>query len=203
MAEAYIYIVFSSTQYLIGKAIRKITGEPYNHMSIALDEDLEQMYSFARRHYHTPLYGGFVRESKARYCAKGQRAHIEICRLPVDASRLAAVKERLAHMYSQRDLYIYNHASAISALLRKSVKVRKSYTCVEFGVDILHQLDYPVTPGHFYTVCDVEKLLHEYAVYEGPIPQAVREDKDFFQKVPFPTLTTAREILKLIPRLGM
>ena len=202
MAENYIYIVFSSTPYFIGKAIRRITGEPYNHVSIALDEELNEMYGFARRYCHTPLYGGFVKESKARYCVNGQSAYIEICKLPVTPEQHKEITQLLQHMYSCRDLYIYNHVSAVGALIRKPIKASNAYTCVEFAADILRRLDFSVKPDHFYSVCDLEKLLHSYAIYEGPIPKDTQEDKDFFAKVPFPILTTTREMLKLIPRLG-
>jgi hypothetical protein len=67
MQTQYVYIVFSSTPYRIGKFIRRLTREAYNHVSIALDPDLTKMYGFARRYYRTPFYGGFVRESLSRY----------------------------------------------------------------------------------------------------------------------------------------
>ena len=79
----YIYVVFSSTPYKIGKTIRMLTGEKYNHVSISLDAELTQMYSFARRYYKTPFYGGFVKESLSRYQLNQNKATIKICKMGV------------------------------------------------------------------------------------------------------------------------
>ena len=58
----YLYVVFSATPYRMGKLIRFVTREPYNHVAISTEASLTRMYSFARRFYRTPFYGGFVTE---------------------------------------------------------------------------------------------------------------------------------------------
>lgn len=204
MENTYIYVVFSSTPYFIGKAIRKVTGEQYNHISISLDEGLTQMYGFARRYYRTPLYGGFVRESHARYCPKGVSTDICLCRLPVTREQYTQLKARLAGMYHKKDHYLYNHLSALGALFHKCVKVKDAYTCVEFCVELLHSLGIGLTPGKFYSVEDVRKLLKSMCIYTGKMPTPESEDPEFFAErpVPYPICTTLRELFKLLPRLG-
>lgn len=204
MENAYIYVVFSSTPYFIGKAIRKITGEQYNHVSISLDADLTQMYGFARRYYRTPLYGGFVRESHARFCPKGVGTDICLCRLPVTEAQYTHLKTRLTGMYKEKDRYIYNHLSALGALFHKSVKVKDAYTCVEFCVELLHSLGIVLTPGKFYSVEDVRAHLMAFCIYTGKMPTPESDDPEFFSKrpVPYPICTTLRELFKLLPRLG-
>ena len=46
----YVYVIFSSTQYMIAKCIRAMTNHRYNHVSISLDGNLQTLYSFARRY---------------------------------------------------------------------------------------------------------------------------------------------------------
>ena len=87
MEKQHIYVVFSSTPYKMGKFIRAMTRESYNHVSIALDESLSQMYSFSRRYYRTPLYGGFVHESRSRYHVNGDATRICLCALPVTSQQ--------------------------------------------------------------------------------------------------------------------
>lgn len=202
--QHYIYVVFSATPYLIGKAIRRITGEVYNHASIALDEDLTRMYGFARRYYRTPLYGGFVRESRSRYHVNGKSTHIHLCRLPVTEQQHKALEAQLTQMYSKRDQYIYNHLSALGALFHKPIKAKEAYTCVEFCVQILHELGIDADPNKYYSVGDLEQLLHPFAIYTGPMPSDGEFDAVYYAKkpIPHPTLTTLRDIFKLLPRLG-
>lgn len=199
-----IYVVFSATPYFIGKAIRRITGEPYNHASIALDADLTQMYGFARRYYRTPLYGGFVRETRSRYHVNGKSTNICLCKLPVTEQQYETVKDQLLQMYERKDHYIYNHLSILGTLIRKPIKVSQAYTCIEFCVEILHSLGIPLDPQKYYSVGDVEQLLRPYAVYTGPMPAGREFDTAYYARkpVPYPTLTTLRELLKLLPRLG-
>ncbi len=204
METKYLYIVFSSTPYFIGKAIRRITGEVYNHVSLALDAELSQMYGFARRYYRTPLYGGFVREFLDRYHLNGQKAHVSICKLALTQSQYQQVSDTLTQMYQNKDQYIYNHLSALGALFHKPVKAKDAYTCVEFCVRVLGTVGVGVTPGKYYSVGDLYKLLQPHVQYTGQIPDATATDPLFFAKkpVPYPTLTTLRELLKILPRLG-
>ena len=200
----YIYVVFSSTPYFIGKAIRRITGQVYNHASIALDPELTQMYSFARRHYRTPLYGGFVKESLSRFRLGDQISHIRISKIPVTQEQYDALADRLAAMEAQSCDYLYNHISALGALLHKPIYAKNAYTCVEFCVEILSALDLKIQPGRYYSVDELDTLLSPYRIYTGQAPEAREADPVFFAKrpVPFPLWVTARDICKLLPRLG-
>lgn len=199
----YIYIVFSSTHNRIGRMVRKITGESYNHASIALDENLSRMYGFARRYYQTPLYGGFVRESLSRYHQNGYAAQICICRIPVTQEQYDALEKKLGDMYENRQHYLYNHLSALGALAHRRIRARDAYTCIEFCVQILHTLGIEVDPQKYYSVCDVKKMLESCCIYTGPIPTG-EYDADFYRKspVPYPIWNTLRDMVKLLPRLN-
>ena len=198
-----IYVVFSSTPYKIGKMIRTVTGEKYNHASIALDENLTQMYSFARRYQKTPLYGGFVRETSARYCRKGKRASMKIYKLDVEDARYEALKQKLEDMYQNKEDYLYNHLSALAVFLHKSIQPKNAYTCVEFCVAVLHDLGLPVNPGTYYSIGDLMTVLEPNLHYTGPIPHACCKDAEYRAKkpLPHPVLSSAKSIAVLLPRL--
>lgn len=180
----YIYIVFSSTPYRIGKLIRRVTGDTYNHVSIALDERLTRMYSFARRYYRTPFLGGFVKEALSRYHVNGEATQIRMCRLEMTDKQYSALERKLEEMYADREHYLYNHLSAITALFRKTVRLRDAYTCVEFAVPILQDLGVAVEPGRYYTVGDLEKLLSENVIYTGPIFETAELDEEYYARKP-------------------
>lgn len=198
-----IYVVFSSTPYRIGKLIRKLTAERYNHVSLALDEDLPCMYGFARRYYRTPLYGGFVRESLSRYHVNGKPSLCMICRIPVSAAQYASLNMQMEEMYAHKEQYLYNHLSVWTLPFRKRVHVQDARLCVEFVADILSRLDTPVKKGRFYTVGDLRALLEPYAVYEGTMPAPTAYDEDYFARkpVPHPFISSIRDIIALFSRL--
>lgn len=203
MEEQYIYIVFSSTPYRIGKLIRSFTGETYNHVSIALDPELTKMYSFARRYYRTPFYGGFVRESLSRYHVNGVTTHVCVCRLPVTQLQHHALTDLLEGMDKNKENYPYNHLSAAAALFRRPVKVRDAYTCIEFCVRILHDLGIDLDPDKYYTVGEVAQLLHSYAIYTGPLQVSGEFDYQYYADKPVthPTRTTVSAFITLLKRL--
>ena len=57
-----IYIVLAHTGTILSRIIKMRTGAEYTHSSIALDKNLEQMYSFGRKYSYIAFIGGFVRE---------------------------------------------------------------------------------------------------------------------------------------------
>ena len=41
-SQKYLYVLFSATPYRMGYWIRRVTGEPYNHVASAADGTLHQ-----------------------------------------------------------------------------------------------------------------------------------------------------------------
>lgn len=199
--DKHVYVIFSATPYKIGRLIRRFTGETYNHVSIALDGELQQMYSFARRYYHTPFYGGFVHESRGRYHVNGVPSQIRICRLPVSAEDYARLAERLAQMYERREEFLYNHLSIVTIPFRRLVHLKDAQVCTEFVVNQLFQLGIAVDPRRYYSVGTLEKLLAAQTIYIGDAFAAPEGDDPFFAPHPVPYFTTARAFGKLLYRI--
>lgn len=200
--EAYVYVVFSSTPYRVGKAIRRFTGESYNHVSLSLDRELTQMYSFARRFYRTPFYGGFVKESRARYHLKGVPSQIKICQLPVSPENYASLSNRLHAMYARREQLLYNHLSIFTIPFRRLFLVKDAHVCSEFVAQQLHLLGMPLDPRKYYSVGALEKLLEAYVIYTGDALPTEAADDAFFARHPVPYFTTLRTFGKLLCRVG-
>jgi len=54
--------MLSYTGTFLSRAIKKYTKAPYSHVSISLEQDLTNFYSFGRKISFCPLWGGFVTE---------------------------------------------------------------------------------------------------------------------------------------------
>lgn len=203
--QKYLYVLFSATPYRMGHLIRAVTGEPYNHVSIAVNEDLTSIYSFARRYYNTPFYGGFVAEDPCRYRHKGRTARIRLYRLPLTSRQWQLLQEMLEDMKEHADRYLYNHLSAMAAPLHLQVRVRKAFTCAEFTVNVLSRLGFDFHPNRFYTIGGIAKRLSAYHIYTGDFPASREQDTSFFHPHPVahPLAASARDLLRLFWRRSL
>ena len=186
----------------MGRFIRFVTGDPYNHVSIGTEEDMTNLYAFARRFYHTPFYGGFVKEHPCRYQHKGITAKAKIYRLPLTTRQWNQLQEILSSMRLEADRYIYNHLSALLAPLHIKVRVRKAYTCAEFAVSVLSKLGFDFNPRHFYTIGDISDRLESYHFYSGDFPVCDEIDPSFYDPHPVahPIAVSTRDVLRLFWR---
>ena len=198
----YLYILFSATPYRMGRIIRRITGEAYNHVAIATEEDLRDLYAFARRYYHTPLYGGFVTEHPFRYHHNGVTANICLYRLPLTTKQWETLQTLLSKMRARADRYLYNHLSAMMAPLHLKIRVRDAFTCAEFAVSVLSTLGFDFDPGKFYTIGSIAQRLEAYHIYTGKFPTTSEADPAFFHPhpLPHPLASTTKNILRLLWR---
>lgn len=205
MDQKYLYVVFSATPYRMGAMIRAVTGEPYNHVAIAMEKDLRRLYAFARRYYRTPFYGGFVTEGPCRYHHRGLAATIRVCRVPVTEAQWEALRSRLEDMSARADHYLYNHLSAAAAPLHRKIRVRDAYTCAEFAVSVLNELGYGFHPRRFYSIGAIAESLEPYRVYDGDFPLPADDADPFFapRSLSGTLLLTARDLAALFWRKAL
>lgn len=163
-----IYIVFSDTPTGMGRLIRLATGRKYNHVSLSLEEDILQLYSFARYHRAIPLYGGFVVESLLRYRSFADAARIKVCRVPVEEPAYTYLCNYLDRLWSDREEYIYNTPAALASLIHRQPNIPKAYTCVSFVHEILVRYRLAgAAEGACPTLRGLEELLTPYVLYQG------------------------------------
>lgn len=163
-----VYIVFSATPYKMGKMIRTVLHNRYNHISLSFDKDLSTMYTFARFHENMPLYGGFVTESPRRYQRGEHSAMLKVCRVEMPEENYLALRSFVAHMESRSRKYIYNLYSAMFTPLHIRLLIRDSYTCAEFVGDALNIAGLDTSMGGFHSLKELEQLLAPCTIYEGP-----------------------------------
>ena len=57
-----LYIILTHTGTVLSNIVKYYTKYEYSHISIALDEELNRMYSFGRLNPYNPFWAGFVHE---------------------------------------------------------------------------------------------------------------------------------------------
>ncbi len=177
--EKNIYIVFSETKTTMGRLIRTLTHNKYNHVSISTDRELSVMYSFGRYHINSPLAGGFIVENPARYLLMGEDVNIKVCEIAMDDLSYAAFQKKLMAFVEDKHTKIYNSFSAVSSLFHKRINIEDAYTCLDFTTSILG------IEG-VYNIKELEYKLSSNVIYEGSFKEYIEEvlpaDDDFFKK---------------------
>lgn len=158
----YLYVVFVSTNTIMGKGIRLFTRNKYSHVTIAFERDLRAMYSFARYHINSPIYGGFVVERPGRYLHGEQDVLVKICEVPVDQGEYVRIRKEIEYFKRHREVMIYNTINALLSLLGKRLQVKDMYTCLEFAT---HLLRYP----KMNAIRELERRLAEHVIYTGSL----------------------------------
>lgn len=183
--DTYLYIVFSHTPCKMGIFIRAVTHGAYNHVSVALDENLSEMYSFARLKRDTPFCGGFVHEGAERYKRKERTANISICEIQVGKEEIEKVRSRIKNMEEQREAYLYNLISAVLVPIHKKAYARDSYTCVEFASAIL-KIAGVKWIRECYSASELYAQLQDWEVYRGEYPESASiVDECYYDRISF------------------
>lgn len=166
----YIYIVLTQTKTYPARAIRLYTQEPYAHASIAFDEDLEEMYSFARRGIYNPFNAGFIRE----YIDKGIFARFSstecsIFRLQITEQQYRILRREIEIFKLNRSYYSYNYLGLVGAAFNIPVRSKQRYFCSQFVAYVLEQSGIHIFNKNYALVKprDIRVNLNLVTVYEG------------------------------------
>ena len=170
--QKHLYVVFSSTNCGIGRFVRFVTKNFYNHTSVSLDSNLSTLYSFARLHKNAPFYGGFVCESGLRYQGEPP-TKIKVAALPLTDEQYNKATLFFETMKKERNKYLYNLFAAINSPSHHKVNIPNTFTCVEFAIKTIDLLQIipEVNANNFYTINQLENILRDYVIYEDLFPQ--------------------------------
>src|SRR6185437_3323434 len=114
-----IYIVLTDTGTLLSKAIGLYTKNDLNHTSIAFDEQLNEMYSFGRKHRNNPFVGGFVRENAKEGIFRDANCAIFTCK--VRESEYDKMRNKIRLIEQDKELYKYNFIGLFGVAVNKGI----------------------------------------------------------------------------------
>ena len=124
--QRYIYVLLSRTHTMPARLIRLLTGEPYSHTSIALDMELNEMYSFARKHIYNPFNSGFVDEHiETGVFGKDKNVFCSVYALPVTEPQYQRIQQEIRRFINNRDVYNYNYIGLIGILFGKNISNKR------------------------------------------------------------------------------
>ncbi|WP_223700453.1 hypothetical protein [Sutcliffiella deserti] len=167
MSQAYIYILLTDTGTLFTRSIKKYTKAPFNHVSLSLDPELNELYSFGRKKPNNPLNGGFVKEDVVHGTYRNYPGTTcEIYKLPVSKREVEKIKRLIAFFQKKEKKWFYNLLGVLGVSINEPVEIDSSYFCSQFVSDVLHRsginlwekLPSLVTPDDFRKSAKVKKI---------------------------------------------
>lgn len=194
-----LYVMISKTHTGIGKAIRKFSRYPYNHVALTLDPAFRNWVSFARYTKDVPLYAGFVAEPVERYLAdgKGEDVEVRIFALDISQEHYHRLSELFSYAGNLESGMVYNLFDIIAATVGAKIPIANAYTCLGFARAIL-QKDYR-------TIKALDKDLQSNMIFEGPLSSLASDSGDrsdmYFTKLGF--IEGARKTAKTVAVLTL
>lgn len=167
-----VYIVISKTSTLPSNVIKMWTKEPYAHTSLALDIELREMYSFARKKLHNPFDCGFISEDiTTGVFGRDVDTVCRVCRLPVTTMQYKKLIKNLDKFKANKAAYKYNYLGIFGIMFNKAVERKYNYFCSQFvfyilqksGVKMFNKKPGLVRPEDFRTWNELE------VIYEGKL----------------------------------
>ncbi|TWI54520.1 hypothetical protein [Halalkalibacter nanhaiisediminis] len=139
-SKDYVYILLTDTGTLFTKSIKTYTRAPYNHVSLAFDKELNELYSFGRKNPRNPLNGGFVKEDIL---------HGTYRRYPETTCAIYALEisnrerqklERVIEVFKKNQRrFMYNLIGLVGVSLNEPVELTSSYFCSQFVSEVVHR----------------------------------------------------------------
>lgn len=170
-----LYVVISETGTGPSRFLQYFTKDRYVHASLALNEELTEMYSFARRWRYYPFWCGFIKEciNKGTY-ERFKDTRIAVIKLPVSDEVYADITAELYSIYPHRKWFRYNYIGVFLAHFGKVLHRKKCFYCSEFIQKVLSEHgvgvekeEVPVKPVDFLQLRNgkvvFEGLMREYA----------------------------------------
>ena len=137
-----IYIILTHTGTALSKIIKGFTKDEFSHVSIALDIELKEMYSFGRLNPNNPFCGGFVHE----YIDKGTfkrfyKTRAKVYSLEVTEEQYRSIKRNIDQIKNSKEDYKFNIIGLFAVGFHKKIKKQKSFYCAEFIKYVMEKAD--------------------------------------------------------------
>lgn len=173
-----IYIVLTYTGTMLSRVIKTFTGNEFAHVSIALDIELNRMYSFGRLNPYNPFIGGFVHEHINDGTFKRFKNTVsKVYAIQIEDENYEKLRKTISDIQDHKNDYTFNVLGLFAAGIHIRLKYDKSFYCAEFVKYVLDKskvktdLPEPIKPEDF-------KRLKAKVIYAGLLRNYVAPSND-------------------------
>ena len=135
-----IYILLTRSRTIVSRLVHLSTGDTYTHASIAWDDALTTLCSFARRHTALPLPAGLMREDLCGgYYDLHRYMPCALLRLSVDDETHRLLREQIEKMLSDAARYRYSVAGLLCCRSGRELERDGRCFCSQFVAGMLEK----------------------------------------------------------------
>ena len=137
-------------------------------MSLALDKELKEMYSFGRLNPYIPFIGGFVHESVDHGTFKRfYKTKTKIYSLEVNEEQYEKMKNIIADINANKKDYRFNVRGMFLAVVNQKLKRERYFYCAEFVKYLLDESNLDVNLPEIVKPDDFNKIDNLQEIYTG------------------------------------
>ena len=181
-----IYIVLTHTGTVLSRIIKDYTQDEFSHVSISLDKELKEMYSFGRLNPYNPFWGGFVQEGINFGTFKRFRKTVcKIYSLKITEEQYNNVRGMIEYIKSSKQLQKFNVIGLFAVGFNKRISFENSFYCAEFVKYVLdksgieNNLPELIKPEDFKNIQDLNEIysgrLRKYQITKNSIAEKINE----------------------------
>lgn len=168
-----IYITLTYTGTILAKIVKFYTRHQYAHVSIALDNSLNVMYSFGRRTPYNLLNCGFIEENiNTNVFKRFKNTKAAVYSLEITGTQYDKLQKKIIEMWAQKEIYNFNILGLFLVAAKIKRKKKNYFYCSEFVkylfdvAEIKNNLPELIKPEDFMKVdnlkLEYQGLLREY-----------------------------------------
>lgn len=171
-----IYILLSRTHSLLSRTIRIMTRDPYTHVAIAFDQDLQELYSSSRWNGIDLFPCGPCREDLSSGFYARHKTPCAVYELRVEDEVFEQAKAEVARIIDNQEQYHYNIIGLMLCSLRIPFRRKNHFFCSQFVGEILKRSGAMTLPRDPCLIrpSDYTRLPQLKFCYQGYISQVQR-----------------------------
>lgn len=167
-----IYIILTHTGTTLSKIIKKFTKDEFSHISIALDKELNEMYSFGRLNPYNPFYAGFVHEHiNSGTFKRFKLTQTKIYSLEITEEEYNKIQEIIYDMKTKKERLKFNIIGLFAVGFNKRIKLKNSFYCAEFVKYALEQSGVKTNLPELIRPENFKKLDGIKLIYKGKLSE--------------------------------
>lgn len=165
-----IYLILTHTGTTLSTIIKCYTKDEFSHDSIALDKELNTMYSFGRLRPNNPFIGGFVHEGIDFGTFKRfKNTQSEIYSLEIADNKYEKIKEEIKEFESNKEKYKFNIIGLFAVSINKKIHYKDTFYCAEFVKYLFEKVKLDNNLPDIIRPQDFKKLKDIELVYNGKL----------------------------------
>lgn len=127
-----VYVIFSFTGTYFSTFLRFMSKEKYIHVSLALDENLKEVYSFGRHNPRWAFPCGFSEEDFDHVTKVFKKTICQIYKLPLTKNEYKQLKKEITKYKDNKDEYHYNIVGLVPIQFNKICHRKHHFVCSQF-----------------------------------------------------------------------